>query len=71
MYRKHKSKYLQTIIYEDIQENPEREIQKLLDVLRIPSSHVPSVMEALKVLKRIKQKSEEDSMKMIQFVILS
>ena len=71
MYRKHKSKYLQTIIYEDIQEKPEREIQKLLDVLRIPSSHVPSVMEALKVLKRIKQKSEEDSMKMIQFVILS
>ena len=53
MYRKHKSKYLQTIIYEDIQENPESEIQKLLDVLRIPSSHVPSVMEALKVLKFI------------------
>ena len=71
MYRKHKSKYLQTIIYEDIQEEPEREIQKLLDVLRIPSSHVPSVMEALKVLKFIKQKSEEDSMNMIQFVILS
>ena len=71
MYRKHKSKYLQTIIYEDIQEEPEREIQKLLDVLRIPSSHVPSVMEALKVLKFIKQKCEEDSMNMIQFVILS
>ena len=70
MYRKHRSKYLQTIIYEDIQKKPEREIQKLLDVLMIPSSHVPSVMEALKVLKRIKQKSEEDSIKMIQFVIL-
>lgn len=70
MYRKHKSKYLQTIIYEDIQEKPEREIQKLFDVLRIPSSHLPSVMEALKVVKCIKHKIENDSMKMITFVIL-
>ena len=50
MYRKHKSKYLQTIIYEDMQDNPEKEITKLLKVLKIPSHNIASAMEALKVL---------------------
>ena len=49
MYRQHKSKYLLTIIYEDIQENPEKEITKLLNDLEIPSHNIDSAMEALKV----------------------
>ena len=49
MYRQHKSKYLLTIIYEDIQENPEKEITKLLNALEIPSHNIDSAMEALKV----------------------
>ena len=49
MYRKNKSKYLQTIIYEDIQANPEEVLRKLFNVLKIPSYHVSLAMEALKV----------------------
>jgi hypothetical protein len=50
MYRKHKSKYLLTVIYEDMQENPEKVVTKLLDVLKIPSHNTAAAMEALKVL---------------------
>jgi hypothetical protein len=50
MYRKHKSKYLLTVIYEDMQEHPEKEITKLLDVLKIPSHNIAAALEALKVL---------------------
>ena len=49
MYRKHKTKYLQTILFEDIQENPEKEIMKVLDALKIDSRYVSSAMQALKV----------------------
>ena len=51
MYRKHKTKYLQTILFEDIQENPEKEIMKVLDALKIDSRHVSSAMKALKVYR--------------------
>ena len=53
MYRKNKSKYLQTIIYEDIQANPEEVLRKLFNVLEIPSYHVSLAMEALKVWESI------------------
>ena len=48
-YRKNRSKYLHTVLYEDIQENPEEVLRKLLDALEISSSHVSLAMEALKV----------------------
>ena len=53
MYRKHKTKYLQTILFEDIQENPEKEIMKVLDALKIDSRYVSSAMQALKVYRFI------------------
>ena len=49
MYRKNKSKYLHTIVYEDIQANPEEVLRKVFDVLKIPSYHISLAMEALKV----------------------
>ena len=51
MYRKHKTKYLLKVLFEDIQENPEREIMKVLDALKIPTRYVSSAMEALKVIR--------------------
>ena len=51
MYRKYKTKYLLKILFEDIQENPEREIMKVLDALKIPTRYVSSAMEALKVIR--------------------
>ena len=50
MYRKHKSKYLHCILYEDLAENPEKEISKLLHVLNIRSKNLIAAMEALKVI---------------------
>ena len=49
MYRKHKSKYLLTVIYEDIQEHPEKVITELLNALKIPSHNIAPALEALKV----------------------
>ena len=51
MYRKYKTKYLLKILFEDIQKNPEREIMKVLDALKIPTRYVASAMEALKVIR--------------------
>ena len=49
VYRKHKTKYLLTILYEDIQENPEKEVLRLLNALKIHSHHMSAALEALKV----------------------
>ena len=50
MYHKHKSKYLLCILYEDLAENPAKEIEKLLEVLSIPSYNIAPALEALKVI---------------------
>ena len=50
MYRKHKSKYLLCILYEDLAQDPEKEIGKLLDALNIPSHNKIVALEALKVI---------------------
>ena len=48
-FRKNRSKYITTILYEDIEGNPERELVKLLNALDIPSYNITSVMEGMKV----------------------
>ena len=49
MYRKHRSKYLLTILYEDLQENPEEQIRNLFNVLDIPIHNMNAALGALKV----------------------
>ena len=49
MYRKHRSKYLLTILYEDLQENPEEQIRNLFSVLDIPIHNINAALAALKV----------------------
>ncbi len=49
IYRKHRSKYLLAITYEDLQSNPQEEIKKLLGVLNIAPNNTRLALKALEV----------------------
>ena len=49
IYRKHRSKYLLAITYEDLQSNPQEEIKKLLGVLNIAQNNTRLALKALEV----------------------